>query len=107
MIEEKKIHRGGHCLRHEPENMKAIIEDPTVMEAFSKVGYLQFCEKLQGCHTQVSKEFSLHFNGTSTKFGMQSVPITADIIVAMTEIQRVKKLGSKVSNLIWSHAKNS
>ena len=75
MEEEKKFHRGGHCLRYEPENMKAIIEDQTMMEAFSKAGCLRFCENLQGFHTQVSKEFSLHFNVTTTKVGMLSVPI--------------------------------
>ena len=46
MAEEKKIHRGGHCLRYEPEDMKAIIEDQAVMEVFRRVGCLRFCEKL-------------------------------------------------------------
>ena len=84
MAEEKKIHRGGHCLRHEPEDVKAIIEDPAVMEAFRRVGCLQFCENLQGGHTQISKEFSLNFNGTTTKVGMLSVPINPKIIATVT-----------------------
>ena len=86
MAEERKIHRGGQCLRHEPEDMKAITEDPAVMEAFRREGCLQFCEKLQGCHTQVSKEFSMNFNGTATKVGMLSLSITPEVIPVVTEI---------------------
>ena len=84
MAEEKKVHRGGHCLRYEPENMKAIVEDPTVMEAYNRVGCHCFCEKLQGCHTKVSKEFALHLSGTTTKVGMLNVPVTLEIIASMT-----------------------
>ena len=94
-------------MRHEPKDMKAIIEDPAVMEAFRRVGCLQFCEKLQGFHTQVSKEFYLNLNGTNTKVGMLSVLITPEIIVAITKIPRGQETWFKVSNLIWSHAKNS
>ena len=107
MAEEKKVHRGGHRLRYEPENMKAIIEYQTVMEAFSKASCLQFREKLQGCHIQESKEFSLHFNGTTTKVGMLNVPITPEIIASMTEIPRGQETWFKVLNLTWNHARNS
>ena len=88
MAKDKKIHRGGQCLRHEPEDMKAITEDPTVMEAFRRAGFLRFCEKLQGYHTHVSKEFSMNFNGTTTKVGMLSFSITPEDIAAITEITR-------------------
>ena len=91
MVEEKKVHRGEHCLRYEPENVKAIIEYQIVMEAFSKAGCLWFCEKLQGCHTQVSKEFSLHFSGTNTKIGMLNVLVTPEIIAFVTKIPRGKE----------------
>ena len=88
MAEEKKVHRGGHCLRYEPENVNVIVEDQTAMEAFSKAGCLRFFEKLQGFHTQVAKEFSLHFSGTNTKIGMLNVPVTPEIIAFVTEIPR-------------------
>lgn len=88
MAEEKKVHRGEHFLRYDPENVKAIIEDQTLMEAFSKRSCLRFCEKLQVFHTQVSKEFALHFSGTTTKIGMLNVPVTPKIIASMTEIPR-------------------
>ena len=88
MAEEKKIHRGGHCLRYEPKSVKVLSKDQTVMEVFSKAGYLKFCEKLQGGYTQVSKEFALHFSGTTTKVGMLNVPVTPEIIALVTKIPR-------------------
>lgn len=91
MAEEKNIQRRGNCLRYEPENANAVMEDQMVMEDFSKVGCLRFCEKLQGCHTQVSKEFSLHFSVTTTKVGMINMPVTPEIIDDVTEIPRGQK----------------
>ena len=88
MAEEKKVHRGGHCLRYEPKNMKAIIEEKTMMEDFIKAGCRWFCKKMHGCHTQVSKEFPLHFNGTTTKVGMLNLTITPEVIAAVTRIPR-------------------
>ena len=88
MEEEKKVHRGGHCLRYEPDNANAVMGDQMVMEAFSKAGCLKFCEKLQGCHTQVSKDFLLHLIGTTTKIGMINMPVTPEIIASVTEVPR-------------------
>ena len=65
MAEEKKNHRGGHCLRSEPESTKVLAEDQTVMDAFSKASCLNFYEKLQGGHSQVSK--SLHYISVGPK----------------------------------------
>ena len=83
MAEEKKVQRGGHYLRYEPNNVNAIVEYQTVMDAFSKAGCLIFCEKMQGCDTQVSKEFALHFSLTNTKIGMLNVPVTPEIIASL------------------------
>ena len=70
MTEEKKNHRSGHFLRTEPESTEALAKDKSVMEAFKKTGCWRFCKKLQGGHSQVSKEFSLHFTGSNTKIGI-------------------------------------
>ena len=88
MAEEKKNHRGGHCLRSKPESTNFFAEDQTVMDGFSKSGCLKFCKKLQGRHTQVSKEFALHFSGTNTKVGMLNMSVTPEIIALVTEITR-------------------
>ena len=91
MTEEKKVHRRGNCLRYDPKSVKALVEDQIVMEAFSKAGCFKFCEKLQGGHTQVSKEFALHFSGTTTKIGMLNVPVTPEIIALVIEMPRGKE----------------
>ena len=88
MAKEKKNHRLGHCLRSEPESKRVLVEDQTVMDVFSKEACLKFYEKLQGGHTQVSKEFSLHFSGTTTKVGMLNMSVTPKTIALVTEITR-------------------
>ena len=70
MTEEKKCHRSSHCLRTKPESTEVLVKDKSVVEAFKKVGCWKFCKKLQGGHTQVTKEFALHFTGSRTKVGM-------------------------------------
>jgi len=70
MTDEKKCHRSGHCMRTEPENIEVLSRDKAIVEAFKKVGCWKFCKKLQGGHTQVTKEFALHFDGLKTKVGM-------------------------------------
>ena len=67
MIEEKKNHRSGYCLRTEPESTEALAKDKSILEAFKKTGCWKFCEKLQGGHSQVTKESALHFTGSNTK----------------------------------------
>ena len=91
MVEEKKNHNWGHCLRFEPESMKVLAEDKIVMDAFRKTSCLKFCEKLQGGHIQVSKEFALHFSGTSTKVGMLNISVTPEIIAIVKETPRGKE----------------
>lgn len=64
--------------------MNLINEDPTTSEVFRRTGCLQFFQRLQGCHVQVSKEFALNFNGTSAKVGMLNLTITPKTIAAAT-----------------------
>ena len=88
MAEKRRTNKGGQCLRYEPADMNLINEDPTAVEVFRRIGCLQFCEKLQGCYAQVSKEFALNFSGTTTKVGMLNLSITPEVIVAATGIPR-------------------
>ena len=88
MIEEKKNHKSGHCLRTKPESTEALVKDKSVLEAFKKAGSLKFCEKLKGRHSQVTKEFSLHFTGSNTKIGILNLSFTLEIIALVTEILR-------------------
>jgi len=88
MIEEKRSHRSGHCLRIEPVSTKVLVRDKSVVEAFKKVGCFKFCKKLQGGHTEVTKEFSLHFTGSSTKVGILNLQISPEVIALVIEIPR-------------------
>ena len=88
MTEERKNHRSGHCLRTEPESIEALTKDKSVEEAFKKAGCWKFCEKLQGGHNQVKKEFALHFTGSNTKVGLLNLTISPEIISSVTEIPR-------------------
>ena len=88
MAAKRKTNKGGQCLRYEPSDMNLINEDPTIVEIFRRTGCLQFCERLQGCHVKVSKEFALNFSGTTTKVGILNLNITPEIIAAATWIPR-------------------
>ena len=88
MAEERRSHRSGHCLRTEPEGVEALTKDKSVEEAFKKVGCWRFCEKLQGGHTQVTKEFATNFTGSNSRIGFLNLPISPEVISAVTEIPR-------------------
>ena len=105
MTKERRNHRSSNCLRTEPESIEALVKDKSVMEAFKKIGCWRFCEKLQGGHSQVSKEFALHFTGSNTKIGILNLEVTPENIALVTEIPRDKIYGSKISDLIWNHVR--
>ena len=88
MTKEKRNHRSGHYLRMEPESIEALTKDKSVEEAFKKEGCWRFCEKLQGGHNQVTKEFSINFTGSNTKVGFLNLPISPEIISLVTKIPR-------------------
>jgi hypothetical protein len=50
-------------LRCEPQSLKLVNFDPAFRVSFEQVGCMRFCEKIQGYNVQVTKEFSLNFNG--------------------------------------------
>lgn len=64
------------CLRNEPEGLDVLLKNSEVEQAFKQVGCWRFCEKLQGGHMQVTKEFSLNFTGLNLKVGVPELPIS-------------------------------
>jgi len=88
MFEEGKSHRSGRCLRTKPEGLDALTKDKKIEESFKKAGYWRFCEKLQGGHNQVTKEFSLNFMALHTKIGVLEFPISLEVISLVAEIPR-------------------
>lgn len=105
MSEERKNHRSGRCLRTEPEGLDALRTDKTIEEAFKKVGCWRFCEKLQGGHNQVTKEFALNFTGLHTKIGVLELPISLEVISLVTEIPRGREKWFKNFKFEMEHCK--
>ena len=67
---ERKDHRSCRCLRNEPEGVDIILKNKEFEHAFKQVGCWNFCEKLQGGHAQITKEFALNFTRLNSKVGM-------------------------------------
>ena len=88
MATRNKTNKGGHCHRYEPMDMNLLNEDSTALEVFIRTGYLQLFQRRQGCHLQVSNEFSKSFTGTASKVGILNLTVTLDNISAATGIPR-------------------
>ena len=88
MAARKKTNKGGHCHRYEPMDMNFLNEYSTSMEVFRRTGCLQFRQRLQGFHLQVSKDFSNSFIGTTSKVGILNLIVTPESISTATGIPR-------------------
>jgi len=88
MSTEKKDHNLGKCLRNEPEGLDILLRNSEVEQASKHVCCWRFCEKLQGGHMQVTKEFAFNFTGFNSKVGMLELPIYLEVISIVTEIPR-------------------
>jgi hypothetical protein len=67
--QQKKTYKGGEIVRFEPHDMQLLNSNPIFRESFQRVGCLTFCEKLQGGHMEVAKQFSMKFDGVKTRVG--------------------------------------
>lgn len=85
---EGKEHRSCRCLRSEPGGLDIILKNREVECAFKQVGCWNFCEKLQGGHAQITKEFTLNFTGLNSKVGVIELQISLEVICTVTEIPR-------------------
>jgi hypothetical protein len=65
--DKKKVHKGGDIVRFKPQGLQLLDLNIVFKESFQAVGCLTFCEKIQGGHMEVEKQFSLNFEGTKTK----------------------------------------
>jgi hypothetical protein len=61
--QEKKKYKGGNVLRYEPQDLTLVNSDPAYKMSFEQAGCIRFCEKIQGYNVQLTKEFSMKFNG--------------------------------------------
>jgi hypothetical protein len=63
----KKSHKGDKVVRIEPVDMHLFETEPMARQVFQRVGCLSFCQNLQRGHLEVTRKFSLHFDGLKTK----------------------------------------
>lgn len=73
-------------VHYEPTDMKLLEEDPVFVQSFASVGFLCFCQELQGFHGQIAKDFVINFTGTETKVGLLNFAVSSDTISHETEI---------------------
>ena len=88
MATPKKVYKGGFPFRYEPTALDLVLEDQYFTKLFTKVGCIEFFQKLQGNHQQVSRDFVANFRGTFTKVGCLHIPISPDSISKATGILR-------------------
>jgi hypothetical protein len=84
--ERKKYKRGGIVLRNEPQSPSLVNLDPAFRFSFEQAGCMRFYEKIQGYNMQLTKDFSLNFNGVQTTIVDVTFPVSEETIVAATEI---------------------
>ena len=65
----KKVYKGRAIIRTKPQDLVLFEDEPTFRASFERVGCMSFCQRIQGFHQQVTKDFALHFDGTKTKVG--------------------------------------
>jgi hypothetical protein len=63
--QKRKNVRSRKVMRFEPQDLKLVNTDPKIRVSFEQVGYIRFCEKFQGYNAQLTKQFSLNFNGVN------------------------------------------
>jgi len=66
----KKIHKGGDIMRTKPYDMHLFYSETLIREAFQRVGYINFCQRMKRGHLEVAREFALNFNGTKNRVGI-------------------------------------
>jgi hypothetical protein len=81
--------RSGSLVRFEPINTSLIEQDMNHVDSFKCLVCWRFCQKLQGYHLEVSRDFVHNYRDGKTKIGPLEIHLTADMIVGVTEIPRI------------------
>ena len=72
----------------EPLSTTMLDENPMFKDSFRQVGCLRFCQKLEGFHVQVARDFALNYDGIKSKVGPLEITISPDSIAQATKIPR-------------------
>lgn len=78
----------GLIVRLEPVRTKCLEGYPQIKEMLQQVGWLQFLEKFNGFHKEVTKSFFRSFNGLEVEIGDVKFIITESFIAKEAELPR-------------------
>ena len=78
----------GLIVRSEPVGTKYLKGYPQIREMLQQVGWLQFLEKFNGFHKEVTKTFSQSFNGSRVEIGDVKFIITESFIAEAKKLPR-------------------
>jgi hypothetical protein len=82
--QKRKVYKGGDIVRFEPEGIQLVDSNPIFREYFQAMGCLTFCEKIEGGHMEVAKQFSLNFDGVKKKVCSLEIQVTEQLISTTT-----------------------
>jgi hypothetical protein len=103
--QNKKTHKGGDIARTQPYDMQLLNSKPLFMEAFQRIGCINFYQNMQREYPKVAKEFSFNFNGTKTKVGMLEFDVSEHSISVAIEIPNCEEKWFKAMSLNSSFSK--
>jgi hypothetical protein len=81
--------RSGSMVMFEPTNTSIIEKDPNHVDSFKCMGCWRFCQKLQGHHLEVSRDFVQNYKSGKTNVGPLEIHVIAYMIAEVTEIPRI------------------
>ena len=81
----------GLIVRSEPVGTKYLEGYPQIREMIQQVGWLQFLEKFNGFHKEVTKTFARSFNRSKVEIGDVKFTITESFIAEATKLPRQGK----------------
>ena len=81
----------GFIVRTEPVSSKYLEGYPQCKEMLQQIGWLQFLEKFNGFHKEVTKTFARSFQGTEVEVGDVKFTVTEVFIAEATGLLRTRE----------------
>jgi len=71
---KKGVHKGGDVIRLEPSDMSLLKSNPGYEDVFRRARCLNFFQKMDGHHIDVSYKFALNYDGKTSRVGDIIIP---------------------------------
>jgi hypothetical protein len=78
--------RSGSLQIFEPIGISLIEQNSDHLDAFKRLGCLRFCQKLDGHHLAVNRDFVKNYREGKTQVGPKDINLTVDLIAEVTKI---------------------